>query len=85
MISSEITIKCFSLNIAGLMNLIKRKRIEKFLWSEHLGIVCCQETHLLQKEKRWLRKLFPEEIHHAPGTTRAGGIMIGIAKNCPWH
>lgn len=34
----ETIYKCLSLNVAGLRNVIKRKRIEKFLKREHANI-----------------------------------------------
>lgn len=40
------TFKIVSLNVGGLVNVEKRRRISKYLIKERAGIVCLQETHL---------------------------------------
>lgn len=81
----EILSKRLSLNIAGLWNLTKRKRIQKFLGIEQPTIVYCQKTHILNREIHWLRQMFCGNIYHAPGTSRTCGTMIGIAYDSPWQ
>lgn len=53
-----------SLNVAGLTNLIKRKRIVKDLKKERTSLVCLQETHLKEHKARLLQK-FHGKICHA--------------------
>lgn len=77
--------KCLSLNVAGLRNLIKRKRLGKFLMREVSGIVYLQETHIQRGEAHWLKQIFHGNIYHAPGAIKTRGVMIGIAWSCPWQ
>lgn len=42
--------KIVSLNVAGLTNVIKRKRIAKYLKTERASLICLQKTHLKEQE-----------------------------------
>lgn len=75
--------KCLSLNVAGLLNLIKRKRVSTFLKKDKVGILYLQETHLRAGEEQC--QLFKGEIHHAPYISRSRGGMIEIAETVPWN
>lgn len=69
-----------SLNVAGLTNLIKRKRVAKYLKKERASLIFLQETHLKETETRlWQRK-----IYHAAVSSRSCGVMLGMAANFPW-
>lgn len=56
----------------------------RFLRRECVSIISLQETHICKKD-HWLKQFFLGQINHAPGITRTQGIMMGIARNCPWQ
>lgn len=60
-------IKQFSLNVSGLNNAIKRKRIAKCVkeLQAHLIFVCVQETHLRIQKEKYLNNLFKGQLFHA--------------------
>lgn len=70
--------------MAGPTNIIKRKRIVKFLPAEAVNVICLQETHLYEQETGLLKETFRGNIYHALSTSRSLGVMIGISYNCSW-
>lgn len=71
--------KWLSLNVAGLTNVIKRKRTGKFLMKEKAHCLYLQETHLQKGEEYLLRQVFKGNIVHVPAQSRSKRIMVGIA------
>lgn len=47
-----------SLNVAGLNNPVKRRRIAKIVLAEYVDLVCIQETHLRESKGRYLREVY---------------------------
>lgn len=78
MIKSSI-INIVSLNINGLLNLVKWNRVASFLRQQKAGIAYLQETHLKSSETKLLRYLYRGDIYHASLDSRSAGI-IGIGS-----
>lgn len=77
-------LNCLSLNVAGMLNPLKRQRLAKFIIKEQVDVICLQETHLKEPESRFLKKKIWGSIYHAAALTRAKGVMIRISRNIPW-
>lgn len=61
--------KLFNLNVNGLFNQIKRRRLALFLSKAQVKVVCLQETHLRESEEHYRRGMFKGLIYHAPTPT----------------
>lgn len=66
------------------MNVVKWRRIAKFLKKEKEGILCLQETHLHESENGFLTQMFRGKIFHAASSHRARGVNLGISSSVPW-
>lgn len=81
----DAEIKTVSLNCRGWNNPIKAKRITSLTLKLRPSILLLQETHLKQtdgpilKSKCWSQQLL------APGSSKARGVAILIAKNCSFQ
>lgn len=50
-------VKCLTLNVAGLLNPMKRRRFTQFVIKEQIELVCFQETHLSEEAKQYLKTI----------------------------
>lgn len=69
--------------VAGLSNLVKWKRIAKYLWKEQAKILCQPETHLKEGEAKWLGQIFRGHVYHAYTNVKSRGVMVGIVQDVP--
>lgn len=79
-----LDIRIMSLNVAGLVNLIKCKQIAKYLKEQKADIICLQETHLKPLEAKLLYGLFQGDIYQSFSGHRSAGVLIGIKFGIPW-
>lgn len=73
-------VKCISLNVNGLNNAIKRKRILQYLKKEGGEIIFLQETHLNVVEHTKMEKLANAQVFHSSYSTSKRGVSI-LIKN----
>ena len=70
-----------TLNVRGLADRIKRKKLFQYLYDKHVDIALLQETHSSKKmHKRWQTE-FGGKIYFADGETNARGVAILLKKN----
>lgn len=75
-------LKVVTLNVKGLNNPIKRKRVLQNIKKEGGEICFIQETHLTQLEHKKLEKLASAQVFAASFTTARRGVAILIKKSC---
>lgn len=66
-------IKQIYLNVDGLNNAIKRKRIAKVIKIFQAQVVCLQETHIRSKDEKYLKQVFKGQLFHAAASTKMKG------------
>jgi exonuclease III len=72
-----IYISILKLNINGLNSPIKRHRLANWIKKEDPKICCLQETHLIDRNKHWLR-VKGWKIYEANGPQKQAGVAILI-------
>jgi exonuclease III len=72
-------ISILSLNVNGLNSLIKRHHLANWIKKEDLAICCLQETHLIDRNKHWLRVKVWNKIYQANGPPKQAGVAILIS------
>lgn len=78
-------VTCISMNVEGLNNIVKRRRVAKLLMAKQAAIICLQETHLRTCEEHYLHQVFRGEIHYAAALTKTKGVLLGFSKRLPWR
>jgi exonuclease III len=66
-----------TLNVNGLNSPIKRHRLANWIKKEDPTICCLQETHLIERNKHWLR-VKGWKIYQANGPRKQAGVAIII-------
>jgi exonuclease III len=67
-----------TLNVTGLNYPIKRNQLAKWIKKEALTICCLWETHLIDRNKQWLRVKSWKKIYQANGPQNQAGVAILI-------
>lgn len=75
-----VKVRCISLNVNGLNNAIKRKRILQYLKKEGGEVIFLQETHLSTIEHAKMEKLANAQVFHSSHSTSKRGVSI-LIKN----
>lgn len=73
-------LKIVSLNVNGMHNVIKRKKILLEMKNEKADIIYLQETHLEKEEHEKLKKITKSEVYFSSYNTKQRGVAI-IIKN----
>jgi exonuclease III len=69
-----------TLNVNGLNSPIKRHHLVNWIKKEDPTICCLQETHLINRNKCWLRLDLPwKKIYQANGPPKSVGVAILIS------
>jgi hypothetical protein len=68
-----------TLNVNGLNSPIKRHRLTNWIKKEDPTICCLQETHLIDRNKHWLRVKVWKKIYRANGPQKQAGVAILIS------
>jgi exonuclease III len=68
-----------TLNVNGLNSPIKRHQLENWIKKEDPTICCIQETHLINRNKHWLRVKGWKKIYQANGPQKQSGVAILIS------
>jgi exonuclease III len=78
---TEITtyLSILTLNVNGLNSPIKRDRLANWIKKEDPTICCLQETHLIDRNKHWLRVKGWKKIYQASGPQNQAGVAILIS------
>lgn len=74
-------IKVVSLNVQGLNNCAKRKRIFRSIMRMNADIVLLQETHLKSSNLSDIKIPKYQKQYQAPGTSKSKGMAILIANS----
>jgi exonuclease III len=67
-----------TLNVNELNSTIKRHHLANWIKMEDLTICCLQVTHLIDRNKYWLRVKVWRKIYQASGSPKQAGITILI-------
>jgi exonuclease III len=67
------------LNVNGLNSPIKRHHLANWIKNKDLIICCLQETHLIDRNKHWLRIKGWKKIYQANGPRKQAGVAILIS------
>jgi exonuclease III len=67
------------LNVNGLNSPIKRHQLANRIKKEDPTICCLQETHLINRNKHWLRVQGWKKIYQANGPQKQAGVAILIS------
>jgi exonuclease III len=65
-----------TLNVNGLNSPIKRPCLANWIKKEDPTICCLQETHLIDRNKHWLRVKGWKKIYQANGPKQAGVAIL---------
>jgi exonuclease III len=68
-----------TLNVNGLNSPIKRHHLANCIKKEALTICCLQETHLMDRNKHWLRVKGWKKIYQGNGPRKQAGVAILIS------
>jgi exonuclease III len=68
-----------TLSINGLNSPIKRHQLANWIKNEHPTIFSLQDTHLINRNKHWLRVKVWKKIYQASGPRKQAGIAILIS------
>jgi mRNA deadenylase 3'-5' endonuclease subunit Ccr4 len=68
-----------TLNVNGLNSPIKRHHLANWIKKEDSTICCLQETHLIDRNKHWLRMKGWKKIYQANGPWKHAGVAIHIS------
>jgi exonuclease III len=67
-----------TLNVNGLNSLIKRHHLANRMKKEDPSICCLQETHLINRNKHWLRMKVWKNVYQANVPPILSGVAIHI-------
>jgi exonuclease III len=67
-----------TLNVNGLNSPIKRQHLANWIKKEDPTICCLQETHLIDRNKNWLRVKGWKKIYWANSPQKQEGVAILI-------
>lgn len=71
-------IKQATLNVAGLNNVIKSKRIAKCINKMQVDLIFLQETHLRAQEEKYLKNILKGQLFHAPAIPKTNFCTIRL-------
>jgi exonuclease III len=74
-----INLSILTLNSNGLNSPIKRHKLASWIKKEYLIICCLQETHLIDRNKHYLRVKQWKKIYQANGPPKQAGAS-GVAQ-----
>ena len=72
-------ISVLTLNVNGLIALIKRHRLANSIKSQDPLLCCIQETHLTWKETYWLKIKGSRKIYQANGEEKKARVAILVS------
>lgn len=76
--------KYISLNVKGVNNVVKRKKILTWLKKERVDIALLQETHLTDEEHKKLKREWVGQVYFSSFLSNKRGVVILINKNTPF-
>jgi exonuclease III len=76
MVSITIYLTIITLNINGLNSPIKRHRLAGWIEKEDPTISCLQETHLIDKVKKWLKVKGWKKLSQVNGAQKQAQVSI---------
>jgi hypothetical protein len=79
MTAITIYLSILTLNVNELNSPIKRHQLANWIKKENPTICCPRETHLINRNKHWLKVKGWEKIYQANGPQKQAGVAILIA------
>lgn len=76
-------LRVFSLNVRGLRNSSKRKKVFRMLKEKKYDVICLQETYITEDVTEQWKKEWAGEIIFCQGTRNSRGQVILIRSNFP--
>ena len=74
-------VKILSVNCRGLGDKLKRKDVFHFLRQKKFSIYCLQDTHLLNKDYKYIRAQWGYDIYLSGGTSDSRGVAVLFNNN----
>uniref|UniRef100_A0A3Q3B087 exodeoxyribonuclease III n=1 Tax=Kryptolebias marmoratus TaxID=37003 RepID=A0A3Q3B087_KRYMA len=74
-------LNCISLNVRGINNPIKRKKVLTFFKKQNTDIAFIQETHLTDVEHLKLRRDWVGQVFYSSFSSKSRGVALLINKN----
>jgi exonuclease III len=75
-----IYLSILTLNVNGHNSPIKRQHLANWIKKEEPTICCLHETHLIDRNKHWLRVKDCKKIYQANGPPKQAGVAIVILQ-----
>jgi exonuclease III len=79
MMGITMYLSILTLNVNGLNSPIKRYQLANWIKKDDPTICCLQETHLINRNKHWLRVKGWKKIYQANGPQKQAGVAILIS------
>lgn len=77
--------KLLTLNLAGLNNPIKRRKLRSLLKGKKCDEFCCHETHLRKQEEHYIREVHTGIKLRAAATVKKRGVLLGFSRATNWQ
>ena len=80
MAGSNVTVSFLSLNVCGLRNYFKRKKIFKYLHDKHPDVIFLQETHSTKDVELFWKRQMKGHFYFSHGNNLARGVLTFIRE-----
>lgn len=80
-IGSQLKLKIASLNVRGMRNPKKRRSLFYSFKRKKFDIICLQETHLTEKDRRIIEREWGYRFHLSAGTNDSKGLLTLFQKH----
>ena len=78
-------VKVCSVNVRGIRDTKKRKKIFQWIINQNIDIACLQETHYTEEYKQVMNNLWPGKVFHATSVSAySKGVCILLKRNFPY-
>lgn len=75
----NLGINIMTVNVAGLISVVKRKQVARLIRQNRVDVVCLQKTYVKDGESKHLGQVLHGHIYHAFTSSRAKGVLVGIS------
>ena len=80
LILRNMSLKVLSLNVCGLRDYFKRKKMFKYLQNQKVDIIFLQETHSTKEVELFLKCQMKGSFYFSHGTNLARGVLVFIRE-----
>ena len=71
------------MNVCGMSNNLKKKKIFNYLHSNEVDIVFLQETHSIKKDERIWKSMWGGRVYFSHGESNTRGVCILVKRRTP--